>query len=84
MKFKKLLGAIFLLAVVFAACTGENHADSPGTNEETAPEEATYPEFIIETTNDDERIYETIINYTFIPDDEIIGEWTGKLYVYTR
>ena len=75
MKFKKLLGAIFLLAVVFAACTGENHADSPGTNEETAPEEATYPEFIIETTNDDERIYETLANYMFIPDDEIIGEW---------
>jgi len=88
MKFKKLSGAIFVLAValsfmaIFAACTSEgdgnpseNHADSQGTSEETAPEEEAYPEFIIEVTYDDGgRIHETMPNYVFIP-DEAIGTW---------
>jgi len=85
MEFKKLLTTIFLLAIMFssvllfAACTSEgdeNPTELSETSGETAPEETTYPEFIIEVTYDDGggRIYKTMPNYVFIP-DEAIGVW---------
>ena len=85
MEFKKLLTTIFLLAIMFssvllfAACTSEgdeNPTEPSEASGETAPEETTYPEFIIEVTYDDGggRIYKTMPNHVFIP-DEAIAVW---------
>ena len=92
MESKKLLNTIFLLAITlsflatFAACTGEeavNPTELSETGGETAPEETTYPEFIIEVTLDDGgRIYETMPNYVFIRDDEAMGVWQAVDIVY--
>ena len=71
---KKLLSALIILSLLlsfFAGCTSDN-ADEP---KDTTPEETTYPELKIEITSDEERIYENMTNYVFIPDDEAAGEW---------
>jgi len=82
-----ILAFIFL---ILASCTGTietvNELTDTTTTEEitevieitTTVEEPTYPEFEIELTKDDEheyRFYEKMLNYSFVPHDEILGEW---------
>ena len=84
---KKLLSLMLVLSfipAILAGCTSENTDTTPETSDITTntpeittetTEETTYPELIIEITSDENRIYEYMTNYGFIPDDEVLGEW---------
>jgi len=77
---KKLLCALLVTAFVlpvFAGCTNANKQTDLGKT----PAETTHPEFVIEITSDEERIYESMPNYVFIPDDEMLGVWNAVDFV---
>lgn len=82
-KAKELLigfQAILLILSVSAGCSNatenaDDPADISATIETPTAKEATeFPELKIETISDGERIYDKM-NYVFVPDDEVLGQW---------
>lgn len=71
---KKYLIVLVVLSFILlfaTSCVNTGNETSESAFSET---ESTYPELKIETSNDENRLYESM-EYTFIPDDEIIGKW---------
>ncbi|MCL2517914.1 MAG: S8 family serine peptidase [Oscillospiraceae bacterium] len=83
---KKLVIGILVVAfilMIFAGCKTETLEEPEETTTEAEVEDTTtYPELKIEITSDGNRIYENMTNYVFIPDDDVIGEWTVVDFVY--
>ena len=88
MKNIKILLSIFIILSFLTSCTAANKkvdettTPMPESAEITTVEEETpYPDFEIEVTSDEKRIYEKMVNYVFIPDDKVLGEWQVVDYV---
>jgi|GEM_PF-716643 len=89
---KRLLSvfiALTFILTVFSGCSnsGSNENNTVTLQDATMPEaattieETTEPELKIETSSDSERIYENVSDYTFIPDDRVLGVWQFADYV---
>ncbi|MCL1859253.1 MAG: hypothetical protein FWF92_08470 [Oscillospiraceae bacterium] len=86
---KRLLSIFFTLTFIFSllsGCTNTNNDKNkmPDKTIETVEtmtemiEEMVYPELKIEIVpyeNDENRFYERITNYVFIPDNKVLGNW---------
>ena len=84
---KKILSALIILPLmllILVSCTDADETEDMSSEayENTADNEDTaYPELIIKITSDEKRIYQTMDNYTFIPDDDVLGIWYVADYV---
>jgi len=72
---KNLLSVLIIFSLMLSILAGCTSTSEP---EEITAASA---ENVIEVTSDEERIYEHIINYVFVPDDEVIGKWQVFDYV---
>lgn len=72
---KKLFALIVVLLLILAFASGcINEGDETSAESSHSETESTYPELTVETSNDGSRIYDTM-DYSFIPHDEMVGEW---------
>jgi hypothetical protein len=72
---KRCLAMLVVLSFIFtASCTGKGDKEAESVSEAVSEAESDNPILKIVTSNDGNRLYESM-EYTFIPDKEVIGTW---------